>query len=226
MKSLKLSALVFVGILAFSSCSTKPKGDEAVVTDAQEATATAGVELAIADSSVVTWIGTKPTGQHNGTIAVKSGSVTVADGNVTGGKIVIDLNNIVAVDLVGDEESYGKLVGHLKSADFFDAANFPEGTFEITKVEAYVADAANPSVLENPTHTISGNLTLRGTTKGISFPAIVHVMGEKVHAEAKFNIDRTQWGVSYGDEAKAVDKAKDFYINNIVTVGFNLTATK
>jgi len=225
MKTLKLSAFLFAAALAVS-CSTKPKGDEAAVTDAQAASITVGTELKIADSSVVTWVGAKLTGQHTGTINIKSGALTVADGSLTGGKIVFDLNTVSVEDLKADKESFDKLVGHLKSADFFDTSTFPEATFEITKVEAYVADAANPSVLANPTHTVTGNLTLRGTTKGISFPAIVHVMGEKVHTEAKFNIDRTQWGVSYGDEAKAVDKAKDFYINNIVNVGFNLTAGK
>jgi hypothetical protein len=45
-----------------------------------------------------------------------------------------------------------------------------------------------------------------------------------VKAVANFNINRTDWGLMYGDEAGAVDKAKDSFIYNTVTVGFQLEA--
>ncbi|MDN4164133.1 YceI family protein [Cytophagales bacterium LB-30] len=226
MKFLNVSAIVLASALVLASCSQKPKGDEAQVTDAQEAAAATGVEYAVNSGSTIQWIGSKPAGQHNGTIAVKEGSFTVNGENITGANLVFDLTNIVAEDLKEDSTKHAKLVGHLQSPDFFDVANHPEGKFELTSVAPFQAVEGEEVVLEGATHTVTGNLTLRGTTLAVTFPAIVHVMGDKVHAEAKFNIDRTKWGVSYGDEANAVDKAKDFYINNTVNVAFNLMATK
>ncbi|MGB5979935.1 MAG: YceI family protein, partial [Cyclobacteriaceae bacterium] len=80
--------------------------------------------------------------------------------------------------------------------------------------------------ISNPTHKITGNLTMRGNTKSITFPAKVDMSGDQITARAKFNIDRTEWGVSYGDESKAVDKAKDQFIYNTVNVGFDIVADK
>jgi len=79
-------------------------------------------------------------------------------------------------------------------------------------------------MVANPTHWISGNLTLRGNTKNIKFPAAVSLRNGEVSAQAGFNIDRTQWGLSYGDEATAVDKAKDQFIYNTVNIGFDIKA--
>lgn len=81
-------------------------------------------------------------------------------------------------------------------------------------------------MVTNPTHTITGNLTMRGTTKSVSFPAKVSVDANSIVAEAKFNIDRTDWNLSYGDESSVVDKAQDKFIYNTVNVGFSLVANK
>jgi accessory colonization factor AcfC len=48
--------------------------------------------------------------------------------------------------------------------------------------------------------------------------------GGVLKAKANFNINRTDWGLMYGDEAGAVDKAKDKFIYNTVNVGFELEA--
>jgi len=86
-------------------------------------------------------------------------------------------------------EFKGKLEGHLKSPDFFDVANFPEATFEITSVTAGA---------EAGTATISGNLTMRGVTKNITFPATVTEATEtSVKASADFNVLREDWGLVY-----------------------------
>ena len=136
-------------------------------------------------------------------------------------------------------ENYPKLWGHLQSADFFDAANYPQAVFELTSVEPYAAGTIEDKVefetentpksdseiaAENPTHWISGNLTMRGTTKNIKFPAYVSISNGAVEAKAGFNIDRTAWGLAYGDESNAVDKAKDQFIYNTVSVGFDIKA--
>ena len=79
-------------------------------------------------------------------------------------------------------------------------------------------------MIANPTHWVSGNLTMRGTTKNIKFPAAISVSNGSANAQAGFNIDRTEWGLMYGDEAGAVNKAQDQFIYNTVSVGFNVSA--
>jgi polyisoprenoid-binding protein YceI len=72
---------------------------------------------------------------------------------------------------------------------------------------------------------VTGNLTMRGTTKSVTFPANVMMQGDKVMAKAMFNIDRTAWGLMYGDEGSITDQAKDKFIYNTVTVGLDLVGS-
>lgn len=223
-------AIILIAFLAYA-CADSPKSDNAEVTDAKEVNKVEeAVSYTVSDQSHVTWIGTKLNGQHNGTIAISEGSIDVKEGGIVGASITIDLNAIDVLDLEGEYEQ--KLVGHLQSPDFFMTDSFPTATFELTEVATYVADstadAGEESELkvQDPTHTLTGNLTMRGTTKSISFPAKVSMEGDQVTAVANFNIDRTLWGVSYNADSGVGDIAKDKVINNTVNVGFNLTAAK
>lgn len=222
-------------LLGFS-CTQSPKSDEAQVNEAQE------VNVSVDDAatysidkgkSTITWVGTKPTGRHDGTFPITEGSLQVAEGKLVGGTISIDLVNLAVVDEGISDEDRQKLIGHLHSNDFFDVANHPEAQFIITAVtpvttkdDAVQADSDTEFKLANPTHTVTGNLTLRNTTKSISFPAKINLSGNQILAQAKFNIDRTDWGVSYGDESAATDKARDKFIHNKVNLGFDIQATK
>jgi polyisoprenoid-binding protein YceI len=243
MKTLRFASFAVV-IGFFSACTSSPEGTDAEVGEAQEVTE-ASVEAqdysVNTESSTVAWIGSKPTGKHNGTIPVTSGTIAVEEGNIVGGKVTMDVLNIQNEDLAEDPENQDKLVNHLKSPEFFDAENHPNAVFEITSVEAYdpsetmeVKDEydteyapveADEYVVDSPTHKITGNLTMRGTTKSVSFPAHVEMSDNTISAKAKFNIDRTAWGLSYGDEASAVDKAKDQFIYNTVNLALDITAS-
>lgn len=239
MKFLKTSGLFLATTLLMVSCGKSTETVE--TTDAQAVSEAAGETLQVDPaSSEVNWRGYKPTGQHHGIIPITSGEVTVEGENITGGKFVFDVTALEVHDLEEGTEDHGKLTNHLQSDDFFDAANFPDATFEITSVQPYSSgDAiddkeefetentpktASEQMVSNPTHWISGNLTMRGTTKNIKFPAAVTVSNGSVSARAGFNVDRTQWGLSYGDEATAVDKAQDKFIYNTVNIGFNIEA--
>jgi polyisoprenoid-binding protein YceI len=243
MKTLKfLSYSVVFGLLV--SCTGQPEGTDAEVGEAQEVaeTSVSAVSYTIDTSdSQVGWIGYKPTGKHNGTIPVTDGSIAVEDGTIQGGTITMSVADIQNEDLADDPDNQGKLLGHLKSPDFFDAENHPTATFEITSVEAYNPDEmaevkeeyeteytpveADEYRVDSPTHKITGNLTMRGNTLSISFPANVQMSEDGISATAKFNIDRTNWGVSFRDEASVADKAKDQFIYNTVNVSFDLKAT-
>jgi polyisoprenoid-binding protein YceI len=230
--------------MIISSCGPKPTGDTAETGEALEvsnASAEADVYAVDTDLSTVTWNGYKPTGKHNGTINISDGQMSVEDGAISSASFTMDISSLTVLDIPAEEEGNAKLTGHLMSADFFDEANFPTATFEVVDVVPFAADmtiedkeqfetdftpaSASDIMVENPTHMITGNLTMRGVTKSVSFPAAVTLAEGGVTATANFNIDRTAWNLAYGDEANAVDKAKDKFIYNTVNVGFELTAT-
>lgn len=213
-----------IALLAvMAACNNAPAGDKAATTDKQEVAAADGSSYAVDSTSFVTWTGTKPTGSHVGNFTLKEGSLTVKDSTLTGGSIVIDINSLKDVDLA-DTAMKAKLEGHLKSPDFFDLAKFPTAKFEITSVEAFKAeDAANKDVItKDATHTIKGNLTLKDSTKNISFPAKISIANGKITATADFNIDRTLWGLNY----KGPNNPQDWVISKQVNVKLNIAATK
>lgn len=82
-----------------------------------------------------------------------------------------------------------KLTDHLKSPDFFEVNEFPTAKFESTKIEAGDAGQA----------AITGNLTLHGVTKEISFPATVQAGAGGLSLTSEFDIDRTQFGMTFGE---------------------------
>lgn len=224
-----LSALM-AGALFLTACQNTPESDKAVTTDAQAVTTPAGGEVFTVDpsNSTIEWIGSKVTALHSGTIAIKDGQVTVANGALTGGKFTLDVSSITVTGPEGtDPGKNSYLQDHLHSEDFFNVAAFPEGVFEITKVTPFtgtVAETNNPTEaglnkyrVANPTHTVSGNLTLKNITKNIEFPARITVTDSGVDALAKFNIDRTQWDITYPGKP-------DDLIRNEVHLGINLKA--
>ena len=229
--SLFASAILVASLLSFlSSCNNAPKSQDAEVADtlATVAETPAAQELMIDPSaSAVTWIGAKPGGQHNGTLGLSSDSkLMVENGTLTGGTIMIDMTDIKVLDIEKEEEN-AKLVGHLKSNDFFAVDVHPTTTFTITNVEPIDASTIEMEegeyTTDNPTHKITGNLKMMDVEKAISFYANVTMPSEgEVKASAKFNIDRTDFNVSY--KAEGMDAVKDKFINNKVNVGFDITA--
>lgn len=189
----KVFVLFSVSALFFASCVNNPEGKKAEATDAIAVSEASGNKLVLnTTESKLHWKANKVTKKHHGEVAIKSGTViTDSAGNLTGGNFIIDLNQIDIQDLEG--ESKEKLTNHLKSDDFFDVENYPEAKFEITSVAAG----------ETENHVlISGNLTLRGVTKNITFDAnIKEATTNNFVAEADFNIEREDFGVSYQGKA-------------------------
>ena len=208
------------GALLMVACQTAPEADQAATTEEQTATTAAGDTLSIdITGSTIGWVGTKTGGQHNGTFNIANGFLTVSDGNVTGGAFDIDVTSLSVLDLTGEDK--GKLEGHLKSADFFLVDSFPTAKFEITNVAAF-DPATNTSKLAGATHTISGNLTLRGQTNNVTFPAIVKIENGNVTAVADFNIDRTNWGLVY----KGPNNPADWFIAKEVNLKIDVKAAE
>lgn len=140
------------------------------------------------EKTTLAWHAEKITGSHEGNISLKSGSFKVEKDKIVSGSFIIDMNTITNTDLT-DKEYNGKLVGHLKSADFFDVAKFPDAVFTITK----------PVDLSKSVTDVHGTLTLKGITKPLSFKAVVLKVGGSFSFNANsIVVDRTLYNIKYG----------------------------
>jgi len=202
--------LLAIGVLLFAvSCSTTTK-NKVEGTDAQAAASGTGVQLTVdVAASSIHWKGSKVGGEHVGTLALKSGELVVNGEDVASGKFVVDMNSIMDEDLP-TQVLKDQLTNHLKSADFFDVATYPESMFTITKVEK----AANPT--DSVNYNVSGNLKLKDVEKNITFGAKVTKEGEIYKAvTVPFTIDRTQWNVKYGSKTLFADLKENIVNDNI-----------
>ncbi len=219
MKRIPVLTLFAIPALFFASCGS-PEGSEATVTDA-----TTPVETAEAtgynvntEASQLTWKGSKITGaSHEGTLKLSSGTLKAEGGNLVGGNFTIDMTSIDNTDLKGTD-GYEKLLGHLKSDDFFSVETYPTATFEITGVTAKAGEAG-------ATHEISGNLTIKGITKNLTFPATVNTNGDDLEAKAEFFFDRSLYDVKFGSTSFFEDLG-DKAINNEISIKVDLKASK
>jgi polyisoprenoid-binding protein YceI len=221
-KSLFLMGLV----IALISCKSKPSAENAGAGDAQKVAVASGTEYILnATSSNLNWKGSKPGGEHTGVVSISEGKLTSESGKIMSGTFTIELNTITDTDQT-DPAMNAKLVGHLKSPDFFDVAQFPTAKFEIVSVSDIPqgTPATNGSV--QATHQVTGNLILKGVTKSINFPAMIEVSESVIKAvTAPFAIDRTQWGVNYGSKSIFAE-LKDKFINDEIIITLNLTFSK
>src|ERR1700744_4043526 len=127
----------------------------------------------VSTQSNIDWVGKKITGAHNGTIAVKEGELILNDGNLTGGKFVIDTTSIKILD-VTDPATNAQFAGHLASDDFFSSDKYPEAVFDIASVSG---------------NRIDGNLTIKGITHPVSFDVAITIKGDLLTATGKVVID-------------------------------------
>ena len=213
MKKLKLITAMLAGAFLMAACGgTSEKAAEVSEKiepgEKPENAVVKNIDMAL---STVAWEGTKVTGKHDGTIGLTSGELYIVDDQIVGGNIVIDMTKIVVLDLE-DPETNAKLQGHLESDDFFSVATYPEATFEMANIEK------REDVTEGePNYTISGNLTIKGITHGITFPAHVHMEEGVMTARADFDLDRTMWDVRFGS-GRFFDNLGD----NLIHDNFNM----
>lgn len=142
-------------------------------------------------TSKVEFIGSKAGGYHPGYFMLKSGSVMVDGGKLSGGSFVIDLSTLKITDDAG-----ARLEGHLKSPDFLDFGKGTDANYSISSVKYIASNKAE----------IDGNLTLKGITAPVKFVANIRgVDAAKFFAEATFSLDRTVFGVNYDPTKVASD---------------------
>lgn len=137
--------------------------------------------------SSIKWVGKKVTGQHEGTIDFKSVEINYdSDGDLVGMSFVVDMNSIKCTDLDGE---YGdKLVGHLKSEDFFGVSKYSEASFIATKVVNQ----------KDGNYMITGDIKIKEKTESITFEADLKKDGMMVTGNANVILDRSKFDVRYG----------------------------
>ena len=217
----KISILAAAAVVAVS-CSNGPTADEAVTGEAQEVSvASEATEYEVAEGAYLKWRGFKTyvTSEHYGTIGVQSGTFAVTEGQLIGGSVTIDMTSI-ANDDIEDEGKRDYLVGHLNSPAFFHVDSFPTAVFEIVEVREEASELTSSVVV--------GNLTIRGITNSIEFPANVTLEeGSLTFNAPTFAIDRTKWNVKYHDseDATIAETLKEDLIDHSIELTINVSAT-
>ncbi|MFK8061069.1 MAG: YceI family protein [Polaribacter sp.] len=206
MKKIVLSLVLFASVL--TACKENKKDKVKVKEAVKVAVNVAELNNVDISASVLNWKGDKPTGSHNGTVALKSGGILVEDGKLTQGEFILDMTSIVNIDMKGSDGA-GKIEGHLKSVDFFDVATYPMSKFVITSVEDK-GDKVH----------VTGNLNIKDVTKSITIPATISTEnGVTTFTSETFSVDRTDFGITY--KSKKIDAAiKDKFINDLMEMSF------
>jgi len=190
-------ALLSLSVLAASGCAKDPtegktaaKVEVAQAVQAAPAVAEAEVLSVTPATSKIGFIGAKVTAQHVGEFKDFQGKVSLKEGKIEGGQLEFE----VKIDSVIVDGGLPRLEGHLKSDDFFDMENHPTARFVSTEIR-------QGSDTEGMSHTVVGNLTLRGTTKSVSFPARIDVTDGAVRAMTEFGINRKDFNIVYAGKA-------------------------
>lgn len=138
------------------------------------------------EKSKLKWTGEKVTGKHWGHIKLKSGELGIKNGKITKGTFIIDMNSITCEDL--EDAGYNqKLVGHLKSDDFFGVEKYPEAKLVLKKGAAF----------KNGEAKFKADLTIKKNTESVFF--VVKEKDGKYFAT--ITVDRSKYDVRYGSNS-------------------------
>ena len=160
--------------------------------------------------SSITWEGKKFAGSHNGTVNLTSGTLGFNGKNLAEGGFIANMTTI------NDADNYGGLENHLKADDFFGVAKFPAANFVIKKVDGSGANV-----------NVTGDLTIKGVTSSITFPATITWNADKtVTATAdKITIDRTKFVIQFNSKS-VFSNIVDNFIYDDFTLAVKLVAKK
>jgi len=155
-------------------------------------------------NSKIDFVASQVTGKHTGSFGDFAGQI-----NYAGSPETSHVNITIKTDSIKADDP--DLTKHLKTPDFFDVAKFPEATFVSTGIK--------PGGENGATHTVTGNLTMHGVTKAITFPATITVTPDAATVESSFSINRKDFGINYAGAA-------DNLIRDNVVLNLHVRATK
>lgn len=173
---------------------------------------TEGTFVVDTEKSVINWEGRKPLLANyadKGTLKIKSGKVEIKDGVPVSAEVMMDMNTIHTLS-TGKGSGESMMEKHIKSADFFDVAKYPEAKF-VAKSGAQVSTS---------TFDLKGDLTIKGITKEVTIPVkVANVSGSGATVTGKVELDRTLWDIRYGS-GKFFKSLGDNVIDDMFTVEF------
>lgn len=221
----KITLLLLCALLAVNVSCKKDATKDAETKDAVEAKKSSRkAKKYVVDNSTSTihWTGSKPTGKHTGTIKLSGGEFFVNNGVIESGTFTIDMKSIVVTDLKlsdGKEDLENHLKGLGKEKEkadhFFNTTQYPTGNFEITNI----TDEGGKSMVE-------GNLTLKGITKNIKFPATITITESDVMLESEpFKINRVLWNINYSSKS-VFDNLGNQYIDDDIGIKVSVNANR
>ncbi len=223
MKTIHLFVIVAIA-LAGTSCKKESKAAEAKITEAEAPKPiTPAAKKYIVDTiaSSINWMGSKPTGKHTGTINLGNGEIFAKNDTIETGTFTINMNSIAVTDPKEGKDKIN-LENHLKGLGdkanedhFFNTNKYPTGTFEITGI-----------INQNNKTMVEGNLTLKGITKNIAFPAFISVNDTlAVINSDTFKINRVLWNINYNSKS-ALENLGDHYIHDDIELKVSVTAKR
>lgn len=204
-----------------SSCSNN--GNQAETKDAENVelvkTNTTTTLKSIKEGSFINWRASHLGGAQPrfGKIYAKDASVLVNGGELSNATISIDMSSLTVENFPEGAAEIAKLTGHLQSPDFFNIEKHPNSKFELTNIEKTTGDYNSK---------VTGNLSILGVTKSITFNANVNTSDNAVSIQSEdFAVNRTDWGLSYNTEGTA-GVPVDYLIANDIGFTINVTVTK
>jgi len=202
--------LVLTALMLFTACGNPATNKSRAVTgepapaSPQAAQASAQKYSITSQNSKIDFIGSQVTATHSGSFQKFNGEIDYTGQPETSRvNVTIDTSSLNADD--------PKLTQHLKTPDFFDVAKYPTATF--------VSTAIKPGGDKGASHTVTGNLTMHGVTKSVSFPASISAAADAVDVDANFSINRKDFNINYAGPA-------DNLVRDDVVLTLKIHATK
>lgn len=147
----------------------------------------------------VSWNAKKVGGEHHGVVKISNGKLRVENNKIIEGTIEVDMSTIQVND-IRDEEMNAKLVGHLKSEDFFDVESHQYATLDFRSIDG-----------SGKHQVLMADMTIKGIRNQVRFDVTIEQNSpNSIKAGAYLTIDRTKYDITY--KSKSVDALLDEFI--------------
>lgn len=144
--------------------------------------------------SILKWKGKKLVGySHDGILKLSKAELVLKGSTVKKGFVEIDMHSLIDHQAMKNPKE-ADLTDHLKSEDFFHVEKYPTSTIKITGAQPI---KNNPDAGDR-NYILTGNLTIKGITKKIGFPASIVAKGGLLEMKATIVFDRSKWNIRYG----------------------------
>ena len=145
-------------------------------------------------SGTIEFEGFKDDASHKGGFEKFSGTVKLDEDDLSAAEVVLEMD---AGSLWSDHPS---LTAHLLNEDFFHVTKFPKAEFRSTALREAKPEEREGTGREKISHVLSGKLTFLGVSQKLDLPVELNLSKDALSVRGVYNLDRTQFGMSYGLE--------------------------